>query len=352
MIEEKRSLKLSRWMKKYYHVIIGVITICLIILMIFFVDFISLINKIYLIGLYGTIIFIIAYTITFILRAYKLKLIFIGLNRDVSFLTSYFSIGTAFAINEVIPAKVGDLAKIIFLKEHADIKLSESLGGSALERFLDLFILFSISFFALIYIYVIKIGDNETITLFGISLQFYLFLGTLLIIGILALLLLLVFKTEFVLKIVRKFSMKIATLLENFIENFKKALKRLREHKKELVIVLFIGCLIWLLEALIGVMFFYLLGFDLNIFILILALLFTYFSKAFPITPEGWGISENLGAVFVLIFYPSIPYLDLLSIFIIEHLFRSAYIFFYGGYSIFRYNFNLKNIKQIKNEIG
>ncbi|MFX1275771.1 MAG: lysylphosphatidylglycerol synthase transmembrane domain-containing protein [Promethearchaeota archaeon] len=347
-MEDKSYHKLISWLRRNYQVIIGLITICLIVLMILFVDFINLLNKIILIGLYGTILFVIVYTFTFILRSYKLKLIFIGLNRKVSYSICYFSIGTAFAINEVIPAKIGDLAKIVFLKEHGNLKLSESFGGTAIERALDLFILFFISLFALIYISIIKIDESDTITLFGFSLQFYIILATIVIFVVLTFLILILFKTDFCLGIVGKISKKIENYFRNFITNLKGAIRSFKEHKKEFLVVLILSCVIWIIEAFIGIIFFYLVGFNLNFFILILALLFTYFSKSFPITPEGWGISENLGAIFVLIFYPSIPYLDLLSIFIIEHLFRSAYIFFYGGYSIFHFNFNLKHIKQIK----
>ena len=82
-----------------------------------------------------------------------------------------------------------------------------------------------------------------------------------------------------------------------------------------------------------------------------MALVLTYFSKTFPITPGGWGVSENIGALFFYLFHPEIPYLLILSIFIIEHLFRSGYLFFYGGYSILHYNIKLIEVEQIKYEL-
>ncbi len=71
-----------------------------------------------------------------------------------------------------------------------------------------------------------------------------------------------------------------------------------------------------------------------------------FFSKIFPITPGGWGISENIGALFLSIFYPDL-FTEILLIFIIDHIFRSVYLFVYGGYSVLHYNVNLKKSKEL-----
>jgi len=71
-----------------------------------------------------------------------------------------------------------------------------------------------------------------------------------------------------------------------------------------------------------------------------------FFSKIFTITPGGWGISENVGALVIFLFYPQIPFLEILSVFIIDHLFRSVFLFFYGGYSMLHYNFKLKEAEK------
>ena len=61
-------------------------------------------------------------------------------------------------------------------------------------------------------------------------------------------------------------------------------------------------------------------------------------------TPGGWVISENLGTLFILFFYPSISYTDILSIFIIDHLIRLLYVFIYGSSSMVAMNFNIYEI--------
>jgi len=78
MSEEEKS-KFVLWLKKRKRIIIGVSTILLLIFMTILVDFIQFIQNLVNIGFLGLVIFVIIYTIAFLLRAYKLKLIFNGL---------------------------------------------------------------------------------------------------------------------------------------------------------------------------------------------------------------------------------------------------------------------------------
>jgi len=347
-MSEANSRSISEWLKRRKRILIGILTIILIVFMLFVVDFPDLISKIVLIGPWGTLLFVLAYTIAFHFRAYKLKLIFKGLSQPIKYTTSYFSIGATFVINDLTPGKVGDLAKIFIIKDQEDMRLSESVAGIAIERILDLILLFIISCFALIYLYFSNLDETGNIIILGQSIQFYLIIGALLILAVLIFFILLIYKTDFVVNILSKISKKLGYYLERFLYNFKKGIKKFKDHKKELVYIILLGFPSWFFDATIVVIFFYFLGYDLNIFVLVLAAILLFFSKTFPITPGGWGISENIGALFVFIFYPTLPYVEILSIFIIEHLFRSAYLFFYGGYSIFHYNFKLKEAKEME----
>ncbi len=339
--------KLYSILKKNKRFIVGIATIFLILFMLFIVDFPSLINKIVKVGYLFLFLFCLTYTFVFLLKAYKLKLIFKGLNRAVHYFPCYFSIGTGYVINDFTPGKVGDLAKIFILKDQDDVKLSESVAGVSIERVFDVVFLFFITIAALIYIYISNLEYSKDRILLGQSLSFYLLIGTILIIFILGFFILLIYKTEMILKIIEKISPKLASYIGKFLNNFKKGIKKFKFHKKEFLIILFVNLLIWISDAFITVIFFYALGYELNVYVIMLAVIILFFSKTFPITPGGWGISENIGALFVFIFYPNILYTEILSVFIIDHLFRSAYLFFYGGYSIFHYNFNLKEAKML-----
>ena len=119
-----------------------------------------------------------------------------GINQEISYSTSYFSIGTSFFINAVVPGKVGDIAKIFIIKDQENIALGESTAGIAVERIFDTILLFIISCFALICLYVGSIEESSSIEFLGLSIEFYLILGAILIIGILILMLLLLYKTN------------------------------------------------------------------------------------------------------------------------------------------------------------
>lgn len=342
---------LLTWLKRKKRILTGLATISIITLMVIIVDFNLLIRNVIIFGLWGILIFIMAYTITFILRALKLKLIFKGLGVNISYSNSYYSIGVSFAINESTPAKLGDLTKIGLLKDQEDIKLSESLCGITIERVMDLIVLFSFSCIALFYLYFGNFNESEAKTLLGYSLEFYVIIGTIILVFVLIFLIILIFQTEIILKIISKITPNFANILESVITNFKEGLYSFRNNKKDFSLIIIIQIILWFIEVIIGAMFFLILiegKYHLNLFIIIIALVITYFSKTIPITPGGWGISENLGALFIFIFYPEIPFTLILSIFIIEHLFRSSYVFIYGGISMIHYNFKFKDIEKIK----
>ena len=126
--------------------------------------------------------------------------------------------------------------------------------------------------------------------------------------------------------------------------NFKEGMKKFKGNKKIFSYVISLGIPTWFTDASIIILFFYILGYELNILLLILAVILVFFSKSIPITPGGWGISENIGALFIFFFYPEIAFIEILSIFIIDHLFRTAYLYLYGGYSLFHYNIKLREV--------
>jgi len=349
-MNENKSKGFFSWLKRRKRILIGIVTIILIFLMLYFVDFPNLIQRIITIGYFGLLLLILTYTIAFILRAYKLKLIFKGLNHNVKYANCLFSTGASFVINDVTPGKLGDIAKIFIIRDEESIGLGESTAGIAIERVLDLILLFIISCFSLLYLYLSNIGEVSSREILGLNIQFYLIIGAVLIIGILVAIILLLYKTETIIGIITKISPKIADYIGRFVINFKNGIKRLKENKKNLIYVILLGFPVWIIDGFIVVIFFYLSGYQLNIVILILAKLLSFFSKAFPITPGGWVISENIGAFFLYFFYPLLDFqYEILPLFFIDHLFRSAYVLFFGGYSIFHYNFKLRELEQMRN---
>ncbi len=332
---------------KTKRILIACVTLAIIILMIIYVDFQTILLNLQRISVWGIFLFSIIYTLAFIFRAFKLKLVFNGINLEPNYFIIYGAIGTGWAINELTPAKLGDFVKMEYIrqKEH-NFPLSKCLCAVLIDRFIDLIILFSITSFTLLYIYL-----SSVTYITELNLHFFIIIGAIILfIGVVGLMLLF-FKTDWILSITNKISPKLKNLLERFIVRFVEGLKDLRKDKKRILLILLYNIPTWLFESLTLVLFFYLIGFQMNIFIIMLAQIVTFFTKTIPITPGGWGVSEIIGALLLSLFYPAIPYNEILSVFILDHILRMVYVFIYGGISTIAINFRFKDIdtKKFKN---
>jgi len=332
---------------KTKRILIAFVTFAIIILMIVYVDFQTILLNLQRISIWGIFLFSIIYTLAFIFRAFKLKLVFNGINLEPSYFIIYGAIGTGWAINELTPAKLGDFVKMEYIrqKEH-NFPLSKCLCAVLIDRFIDLIILFSITSFTLLYIYL-----SSVTYITELNLHFFIIIGAIILfIGVVGLMLLF-FKTDWILSITNKISPKLKNLLERFIVRFVEGLKDLRKDKKRILLILLYNIPTWLFESLTLVLLFYLIGFQMNIFIIMLAQIVTFFTKTIPITPGGWGVSEIIGALLLSLFYPAIPYNEILSVFILDHILRMVYVFIYGGISTIAINFRFKDIdtKKFKN---
>ena len=82
-------------------------------------------------------------------------------------------------------------------------------------------------------------------------------------------------------------------------------------------------------------------GVKINAIFLVLAQIILFISKTFPITPGGWIVSENIGSLITIFFYPIFQYNNILSLFILDHVLRISYVFIYSIISVFSLNFNI-----------
>jgi len=329
---------------KTKRILIACVTIAIIVIMILYVDFQTILLYLQRISIWGIFLFSVVYTLAFIFRAFKLKLVFNGINLEPNYFIIYGAIGTGWAINELTPAKLGDFVKMEYIRQkESNFPLSKCLCAVLVDRFIDLIILFSITCFTLLYIY---LSNVTYIT--ELNLHFFIIMGALLLfIGVLGLTLLF-FKTDWILSITERISPKLKKLLEKFIIRFVEGLKDLRKDKKNMLLIVLYNIPTWLFESLTLVILFYLIGFPINIFIIMLAQIVTFFTKTIPITPGGWGVSEIIGALLLSVFYPAIPYNEILSVFILDHILRVVYVFLYGGISTIAINFKFKDVDALK----
>jgi len=325
-------------------------TIIIILLMIIYVDFNTILSNLQEISIFGIMLFSITYTIAFIFRAMKLKIVFNSINLKPKYTTIYGAIGTGWAINELTPAKLGDLVKMEYIRQkESNIPLSKSLCAVLIDRFIDLIILFTITCLTLVYIYLSGISYTSQL-----KLQFFIIIGAVILLVILIGLLLIFFKTDWILNIIGKISLKAKNLLERFIKRFVEGLSDFRKDKKRILLVLLYNVPTLFFESLTIVILFFLAGFQINFLIIILAQIATFFTKTIPITPGGWGVSEIIGALLISVIYSPIPYAysEILSIFILDHILRLVYVFIYGGISTIAINFKYRSLDIKKMDVS
>ncbi len=323
---------------KIKRIIIGCVTILIIILMVMYVDFQNILANLERISIFGIVLFSLVYTCAFIFRALKLKIVFNAMNLKPSYWTIYGAIGTGWAINELTPAKLGDIAKMEYIhQKETNFRLSKCLCAVLIDRFIDLIILFSITCIALLYIIMSNVSYPPALNLFIIA-------GALLLLAGFIGLLLLLFKTDWILNIIGKISSRLQNYLKKFIYRFVEGLNDFRKDKRRIFWVLLYNIPTWLFESLTLVIIFYLAGYHIDIFVIILSQIVTFFTKTIPLTPGGWGVSEIVGTFVIKLFYPTSDEIAIFAIFILDHILRIVYVFVYGAISTISINFKFKNI--------
>ncbi|MHA1724607.1 MAG: lysylphosphatidylglycerol synthase transmembrane domain-containing protein [Promethearchaeota archaeon] len=321
-------------------ILVGMLTLILIVVMFIFVDIQNIIFNLKKISFLGLAFFSLIYSAVFLLRAFRLKLIFSALNINTPYFLIVGAFGIGWAINEITPGKIGDFIRIEVLHQKVHtLPLSKSTCGVVIERFIDLLILFSISSYALFYMYLNNIQGTTSI-----NLQLPLIIGALIILGGMIFILLLFLKTRWVLNLISLFSKKLKNFLEKFLKNFLEGISDFRQNFKKSFLVIALSLPIWVLESFTLLLLFFLAGYKFNVFIIIISQIILFFSKTFPITPGGWILSENVGALIVFLFYPTMLYNNILSIFILDHIIRIAYILIYGLISSFFLNIKFKKL--------
>lgn len=320
-------------------ILIGISTIILIIIMLLFVDFREIQENLIKISFFGIILFILIYTLSFIIRTIRLKLIFKGLDIQTSYFALFGSFGIGWGINELTPGKIGDLARIEYIHQKENINISKSICGVTIERFIDLIIIFLFSCLTLFFLYFFDVKGTT-----DLNLHFYIGIGAFLLFGSVIVLILLFFKTDLILNLIGKISTRLRNRLESFLNRFLEGMNDFRKDKKKIFGATILSIPLWFFDTFTLVLLFYLVGYEIDIFIIILAQIIIFFTKIFPITPGGWVISENIGALLIFLFYPSIPYGSILSIFILDHAIRTVYVLTYGISSALAMNYKIKDL--------
>ncbi|MHA1820027.1 MAG: lysylphosphatidylglycerol synthase transmembrane domain-containing protein, partial [Promethearchaeota archaeon] len=342
---------------------LGFLTFAIIIFMIYYIGPANFINNFAKLKLANLIFYYAVLYITIIFRIIDWKVILKGMDSNASYSTLYSSTGICIMVNEFVPLKLGDLIRIrIVKKREKSLSYGTIISSLTVFRVLDLIFmsLFAFLGFLTLSIFYSKVFmTDDNILNFGNGLQGvsnspagdsllfnirYILLGGLIISGlVIGIIILLITKTELILKITEKVSHKLRNALQKILLPFKKGILDLIKNKKLLFWALFIEGTTILIDA--TLLYIILPSFNLDVFILIaiISSLFTFLATVIPFTPGGWGIAELLGAGILKLFYPSYSMELLLSIILIEHFLRTFATIVIGASSYIVMNLKTEN---------
>ncbi len=196
------------------------------------------------------------YIISFVIRGYRFEYILSKLGFSVPLGFCVEGVAISQMANVVIPARVGDLARV-YVFRMKDIPVSKSLSGLTVERVFDLLIVILLAFVAIIAMNCYKL----------VTTPIYAVLFLMLILGIMLAL------------------ARMENVVGRIIRDAGKAMR------KGFTVVALTTLAIWLIDSL--VCYIILLAFGISDFaVVILAVSIANIAKAIPITPGGIGTYE------------------------------------------------------------
>jgi uncharacterized protein (TIRG00374 family) len=278
------------------------------------------------------------YGLSYAIRSYAWKEVFNIINQKVKYRNLFYSTGISILLNELIPFKIGDLARLETVTKKEGLPYGVTLSCLAIYRILDLLVIVTLALVGILMLFFFGTAQNLFINqILLTSISFGL-------IVVLFISLLIVFKKEEqILSIINKISSKIANWMYKLIHPFNISLKEIIKNRRQLVKPIFVDSIAILLDSLLMILLLPAFNIVIDPLIIMIASLFIFLSSIIPILPGGWGISEVIGTSIIVVFYPSIEISTLLSLVLIDHFLRFLYAIVYGGISIVKMDYSWKN---------
>lgn len=273
-----------------------------------------------------------------IVRTYRWRLIFKP-HPLPGFKNLFSSIMIGIMTNNIMPAKVGEIARAFIIGKKEKLGISLSFGTIIIERLFDFLALF----FCLFVLFFISTKEKAFIwnlASTGSKVAFYTTLLSILL--LLAGLILFKLKTDFFIKILGKF-----TRIKHWLNLFAEGLKSIDDFKNALNIFL-LSVICWVLQG--GIMFIGLKAFDISIGFAssFLVLIVLALGMVIPPSPGGIGPTQLI-SVIALGFY-GVSQSDALSFSIIFNFVSFIVTTLIGWYFFLKESINFNELLRIKKE--
>jgi uncharacterized protein (TIRG00374 family) len=288
------------------------------------------------------LVFLTLFTLAFSLRALRWKTIV----PEAEFSVLLRSLYVAWFFNGITPARLGDVARVYFLKTEESVEVGEGLASVVIDRILDLVCLLVI-FPAYLYLTI----EGEQLST---ASQFFLLATLTVTLAALVGVVLTAWKPNLVVTFIGKLigilSRSAAKRINQLVWSASKGIRAFARDQKALTWSLLLSFPIWVLESTSTYLVAQAMGIEEVSFTLcLLAATFAFFAMTIPITPAGWGSFElAIAAVLSIV----LPLESALLIALVDHVIRQVYVALVGGLMLqtFSSNFSetLEEIRRIK----
>lgn len=247
-------------------------------------------------------------------RGYRYRVILNGLAVRVSLAFSTASIMISQTVNVFVPARLGDLVRVVILKHEDKATVSQGISSLVVERVFDVLMVAILGALSLpLVLNILKVPE------WFITLTLLVIIG-----GVLFFLFLLAMKN-------RESQNKYVRYILNMFNEVRSASLSV----KSLALLSGSSLVIWLLEALACGSIVAMFGESIPFAVVVLAVVIGNLVKAVPLTPGGWGTYEaSVSGVFIL---AGVPSEIAFPIALIDHLIKNLITVAGGVISIYAF---------------
>ncbi|MFX0198266.1 MAG: lysylphosphatidylglycerol synthase transmembrane domain-containing protein [Candidatus Hodarchaeota archaeon] len=284
------------------------------------------------------LIFLLMLTVVFILRGLRWMIIIPKFTRILVLIRALLA---AWFINAVFPGKLGEVARVVISNREEKIDTGTSIASLVTDRLLDL-----LTLVILFAIFLFMIQREIVFAKLGL---FYLIVTSILILGIICSMTLVLYKPDFLKKLVsRIFSpiKRLTSLSQRLIDSLHRGMKDIITLKiTSFLCAIILSIVIWLFESSSIYIFAHALEYDISLSVTIIAAIFGFLAMTLPVTPGGFGTYEATVAG-LLIFLTDLSLDNALLLALIDHIFRQLYVVVIGGISLqtFEESFSIFNL--------
>lgn len=262
---------------------------------------------------------ILIYLMDWILRGFRWKVILRASNIEISIRDSTMLTLVGNMANIVVPAKVGDLARVYGISKLYNAPIPQGVSSVFLDRAFD--------FFAVLFIIVCILfsGPHLELPNWMVSTIY----GSYIIALVLLISIIIVIKNFEIIKTFIANRLKNSKRIKDVVDKLLESIILTVREPYILLIITLVSIVVWSLEALITLVFAISLNIHASFWIIILVILTANLTKTLPLSPGGIGPYEWVFSTLFVAF--GLGLAEGTTIGVMDHLFKNVFTIIFGG---------------------